>query len=1001
MIVPFGDAHASCPTTSIATCTPMYPAGSTINISGAVAGSPAVFTVNIKNNSSNILRIDYSASPGHSGGYNTDQYVTFTNIDTCNWLSPGASCNATFVTTPQAAGAFLSGEFSIVLSLYKYNASTGMHDYIPNSFVNGPKYRLGGTATTPSCNLPWGGTINNGQSVTAYQSNSVPFGSSCVAETRTCSNGTLTGSYTNSSCSVQPPASCSTQTLSWGPSNFCQASATGTTHGGAAALTNTTAGATGSATATCNNGTWNLSGATCSASLSAPTVAATDGTVNGAITVTWGAVTGASGYDLQYRKQGTTTWTSVSSVSSGWQLSTTDESTFEFQVMAKNVVGTSAWSATDTGYIRPAIAPSFASQSVPANVKAGSIFAVTQNWLNNGSLTWTSALDLGIVPAAAGFSGSLAKVEASTATGQTGSFAANVTAPSTPGNYNLVMDWRYNGTAYASSPAAPVRVWGDPACSSITASKSMTYNQADRVTITAAVNSETASATAARAWTVVDGQDDLQAYPITGSGPYQFEVNLAQHTGFGMVRAEIDLANPVATGTCFVEFELRQVTAPVVSLQPIYGGDGASRFVIPAAGGPTVSASATRTDGLPLRVDLLNDQGGVASTQTLTSTGGQVALSASPWTGPAWDSKTYSVRVRYDDDGAHAQVGFVTLPAQVLIPPINTSLQAASSTSRPLAISADVRGPGGSAWTEAQGAWSAKLDQVSPAQELASFAAMEAGSRVFGDLDYAQLWDKTLRVTARAIAPEGITLSSPIEMTATVQPALMGVRDLAATDGTLEEDVRITWSAPVDGMPGVVYDVLRDGEVIHAGLSATSFMDRPPSREATYTYSVVARNAGQQSLPEQDTGYLMRCFAPRVESVEVAGVLQNDLSVLLRWLPCAADASLFHGFDGQPASGYTQAPPVAGSEYRGAVLDISALGNGAHEVRLRSVGEAGQREQSFSFSINRSAILPSSVTILHNGAPATDGLTTNSIGRFGIRLEGGAADTATFNDPGN
>lgn len=64
-----------------------------------------------------------------------------------------------------------------------------------------------------SCSLPWGGTINSGQSTTAYQASSVPYGSSCTSQTRTCTNGTLSGSYTNQSCTVASGATCA---LPWG-----------------------------------------------------------------------------------------------------------------------------------------------------------------------------------------------------------------------------------------------------------------------------------------------------------------------------------------------------------------------------------------------------------------------------------------------------------------------------------------------------------------------------------------------------------------------------------------------------------------------------------------------------------------------------------------------------------------------------------------------------------------------------------------------------------------
>ena len=52
-----------------------------------------------------------------------------------------------------------------------------------------------------SCGLPWGGTIGDGQSATAYQ---IDVSSNCagVAQTRNCSNGTLSGSYTFQSCSA-------------------------------------------------------------------------------------------------------------------------------------------------------------------------------------------------------------------------------------------------------------------------------------------------------------------------------------------------------------------------------------------------------------------------------------------------------------------------------------------------------------------------------------------------------------------------------------------------------------------------------------------------------------------------------------------------------------------------------------------------------------------------------------------------------------------------------
>jgi len=72
-----------------------------------------------------------------------------------------------------------------------------------------------GCATQPMCvvgqalSCSWNGqTIQNGQSVAAYQSASVPFGNQCTSQSRTCSNGTLSGTYEYASCAAGSLASC-------------------------------------------------------------------------------------------------------------------------------------------------------------------------------------------------------------------------------------------------------------------------------------------------------------------------------------------------------------------------------------------------------------------------------------------------------------------------------------------------------------------------------------------------------------------------------------------------------------------------------------------------------------------------------------------------------------------------------------------------------------------------------------------------------------------------
>lgn len=64
-----------------------------------------------------------------------------------------------------------------------------------------------------SCTLPWGGTIANGASITAYDETSASCGGSCTGNTRTCVDGTLTGSGDYESCAVM---SCNPCPLPWG-----------------------------------------------------------------------------------------------------------------------------------------------------------------------------------------------------------------------------------------------------------------------------------------------------------------------------------------------------------------------------------------------------------------------------------------------------------------------------------------------------------------------------------------------------------------------------------------------------------------------------------------------------------------------------------------------------------------------------------------------------------------------------------------------------------------
>jgi len=61
------------------------------------------------------------------------------------------------------------------------------------------------SATSQNCTFS-GNVVSHGASVMAFASSSVPYGSSCQSQVRTCSNGFLSGSYSSSSCNVQSPS---------------------------------------------------------------------------------------------------------------------------------------------------------------------------------------------------------------------------------------------------------------------------------------------------------------------------------------------------------------------------------------------------------------------------------------------------------------------------------------------------------------------------------------------------------------------------------------------------------------------------------------------------------------------------------------------------------------------------------------------------------------------------------------------------------------------------
>jgi hypothetical protein len=77
-----------------------------------------------------------------------------------------------------------------------------------NGVLSGSNQYASCSVNQPASCLFNGQTIAHGQSVNAFQTSSVSYGSLCTIEQRTCNNGALSGSYSYSSCAVDQPASC-------------------------------------------------------------------------------------------------------------------------------------------------------------------------------------------------------------------------------------------------------------------------------------------------------------------------------------------------------------------------------------------------------------------------------------------------------------------------------------------------------------------------------------------------------------------------------------------------------------------------------------------------------------------------------------------------------------------------------------------------------------------------------------------------------------------------
>ncbi len=134
-----------------------------------------------------------------ASGKQTLAFSEFTKIEAVNGTAPYV-----FEVVAPARGTITAA------GIYTSPTTAGS-DTIQITDANGAQVRIaitvvnGGTTGPGSCLLPWGGTVANAGTVTAYQAPTATCPAACVSQVRSCASGVLSGTYTSRSCGSTCP----------------------------------------------------------------------------------------------------------------------------------------------------------------------------------------------------------------------------------------------------------------------------------------------------------------------------------------------------------------------------------------------------------------------------------------------------------------------------------------------------------------------------------------------------------------------------------------------------------------------------------------------------------------------------------------------------------------------------------------------------------------------------------------------------------------------------
>ena len=938
--------------------------------------------------------------------------------------------------------------FSLVLLSFGFGAANAQTYTL--TIQNNTGYAWNGNLRfncNASCGCGGGGTKNipaNGTTTGTYSYDNTASNYVCLAVEQSSPDGVYPkgtidgaaiqwpGSYIWGTMAIQPmgrmtanhtlvinstaTADCQAATLSWGASNFCQASVPTTAPGGSFGMTNTKTGATGSATATCSSGSWAVSSPTCTANMSAPTgMIASDGTNPSAIDLTWGAVPGASTYRIQYRVQGSPTWadlTTTAATSYSW--ATANYSTYEFQVRAENPSGSSVFSASDLGWIRPLIDSAFVSQTgIPAKVGVGQSFTFSQVWRNTGSETWTGA---SYGTASHGTNGAITwgvpftVFAGSTANSAQVTQTLTATAPATPGTYTLQRIMQKSGTSYGTpSTLASIVVLGTPQCSAVTPDIATTYNPNATVTAKLAGASSVEAATI-RVWGDIQGEPNGATYSMAFNGTdwvatFPVASHLSPSENKINIRASVSNSEFPSSVCATSSMAFEQLPLPVVTLTPTFGSyaEGADQgFVVNRASGEFAKVLVdlgSYSSSLKAKVEVLD----VAQANTIlplnnVTPNAQTNMVMTPTTlagTPAsWVKYTATVRVSYADAVAAAQNKVATVSISWTAAPTGLIVNATGIDAATATIAAAIAPSAASFDSALHGSFTGYARIASNATSVGSTQAVDTtGAWNVSNLDYSQLYATPLVAVARAVPPAGITLVTPLEfVSAAFTLPVQRPLSVSATDGTREDDVQVVWPAVATGS-AIRYRVFRDGVEVSpvVGISSLEFIDTPPVRGTVYTYSIKTMvNNVSSTTDANDTGFVPACRAPRLVGASLNADMTAITGLVERW-DCLTEAK---GTGSVDTGSGTDVTLDGSTTYRSFSYPLDpTLPDGAHVMHLglqsQGVTINADRTYDIPFTLAKSAITIKSLTILYDGNTAKDGMDASSIGRFGVRMEGG------------